>query len=280
MSKDNTVKIVECPRAAWQGLSPQIPTETKVDYLRALVAAGFQHIDAVSFVSPRSVPQMADSEDVLKRLDPPQDVEICALVMSAKGVERAVNLEAVHTLVFPYSISESHLRKQYGQSAEENSEALEAVWQKADENGLNLVVQIAMAFGNPFGDPWSVDEIMAAVDNVADMGIKTVSLVESTAAASPATIAEVIEAVTREYNHMETGLHLYARGGEAGEKIAAAYNAGCRRFSSAAGGLGGAVPTELVLQTLAARGASVPISQPLTDVLRLSADIAARFVKH
>ena len=280
MSEENTIKIVECPREAWQSLTRQIPAETKVDYLRALIAAGCKQIDAVSFVSPRSVPQMADSEDVLKRLDPPDDVEMLALAVSDKGVERALNTEAVRTLVFPYSISESDLKKQFGQSAEDNSEALEAVWQKAEEGGLDLVVQIAMAFGNPFGDPWSVDETMAAVDNIADMGIKTVSLVESTAAAAAATIGEVLEAVTREYDHMEIGLHLYTPREEAEAKLLAAYNAGCRRFSSVATGLGGSVPTELVLQTLSAHGAELPIRKPLTDVLRLSEDIAARFVTH
>src|ERR1700694_1181666 len=131
---ENAVKIVECPRDAWQGLARQIPAETKAEYLRALVGVGFKQIDAVSFVSPRAVPQMSDSEDVLKRLDPPDDVEIIGIVVNDKGAERALATEAVRTLGFPYSISETFLKKNQNQNAEENSDALEAVWRKAEDS--------------------------------------------------------------------------------------------------------------------------------------------------
>src|SRR5512141_1242437 len=124
----DALQLIECPRDAWQGLRGQIPTTTKVEYLKALIAAGFKHIDAVSFVSPRAVPQMADSEDVMKQLDPPDDVEIIGIVVNEKGAERAINTNAVRTLGFPYSISETFLKKNQNQSAEENSEALEAIW--------------------------------------------------------------------------------------------------------------------------------------------------------
>src|SRR3954464_8734616 len=119
------IKLVECPRDAWQGLPGQIPTDTKVAYLRALVAAGFKHIDAVSFVSPKAVPQMADSEEVLKELDPPDDVEIIGIVVNEKGADRAITTQAVTTLGFPYSISETFLRKNQNQSPEESLEELE-----------------------------------------------------------------------------------------------------------------------------------------------------------
>src|ERR1039457_23815 len=145
--KDKIVKIVECPRDAWQGLSRQIPAATKAEDLQALVGAGFKQIDAVSFVSPRAVPQMADSEDVLKRLDPPDDVEIIGIVVNDKGAERALATTAVRTLGFPYSISETFLKKNQNQSAEENSEALEAVWRKAEANRLEMVASISRAFG-------------------------------------------------------------------------------------------------------------------------------------
>jgi hydroxymethylglutaryl-CoA lyase len=173
---EQSVKIVECPRDAWQGLARQIPAEVKAEYLRALVGAGFKHIDAVSFVSPRAVPQMADSEDVLKRLNlpelaPSEDVEIIGIVVNERGAERAIATEAVRTLGFPYSLSETFLRKNQNQSAEENSEALEAIWAKAEENGLGLVAYISMAFGNPYGDPWDPGEVVQAVQNIADMGI-------------------------------------------------------------------------------------------------------------
>src|SRR4051812_3177246 len=132
----------------------------KVDYLRSLIDLGFKHIDAVSFVSPRAVPQMADSEDVLKKLDPPDDVEIIGIVVNEKGADRAIGTEAVSTLGYPYSISETFLRKNQNQSPEENYETLEAVVKKADEAGANVVVYISMAFGNPYGDPWNVQEVI------------------------------------------------------------------------------------------------------------------------
>src|SRR5512140_669197 len=172
----DNLQLIECPRDAWQGLRGQIPTATKVEYLKALVAAGFKHIDAVSFVSPRAVPQMADSEDVLKQLDPPDDVEIIGIVVNTKGADRAIATDAVSTLGFPYSLSETFLRKNQNQSPEENYETLESIAKKADDAGLNMVVYISMAFGNPYGDPWNVDEVLAALDNISDLGVRSISL--------------------------------------------------------------------------------------------------------
>jgi len=121
------VKLIECPRDAWQGLKGQIPPDIKRAYLQALISAGFKHIDAVSFVSPKAVPQMADSEEVLKELDPPDDVEIIGIVVNEKGAQRAVDTQAVHTLGFPYSISETFLRKNQNQSSEDALDELEKV---------------------------------------------------------------------------------------------------------------------------------------------------------
>src|ERR1700734_699068 len=150
----DTVKLIECPRDAWQGLRGQIPADLKADYLKALISVGFKHIDAVSFVSPKAVPQMADSEDVLKELDPPDDVEIIGIVVNEKGAEGAIGTHAVHTLGFPYSISETFLRKNQNQSAEDALEELEKIQTKADNAALDVVVYISMAFGNPYGDRW------------------------------------------------------------------------------------------------------------------------------
>jgi len=154
------VKMIECPRDAWQGIQMQIPAAIKVQYLRALIGAGFKHIDAVSFVSPKAVPQMSDSEEVLKELDPPDDVEIIGIVVNEKGAQRAIETQAVRTLGFPYSISETFLRKNQNQSAEDALEELEKIQKKADDAGLDVVVYISMAFGNPYGDPWSLDEVV------------------------------------------------------------------------------------------------------------------------
>src|ERR1051326_9121378 len=157
------IKLIECPRDAWQGLQGQIPTNIKVDYLRALIFAGFKHIDAVSFVSPKAIPQMADSEEVLRKLDPPDDLEIIGIVMNEKGADRAIATEAIKTLGCVYSISETFLNKNQNQTCEEALEIIERLKQKADDAGLEVVVYISMAFGNPYGDHWDEEEITTAV---------------------------------------------------------------------------------------------------------------------
>src|SRR5881227_2858222 len=155
----DAIKLIECPRDAWQGLTRQIPTELKVRYLGALIAAGFKHIDAVSFVSPKAVPQMADSEKVLERIELPDDVEIIGIVVNEKGVERAIATKAVGTLGFPCSISETFLRKNQNQTMEECYTVLQSIHAKADAAGIPVVVYISMAFGNPYGDPWDENEV-------------------------------------------------------------------------------------------------------------------------
>src|ERR1700733_8502018 len=152
----DTVKLIECPRDAWQGLRGQIPADLKADYLKALISVGFKHIDAVSFVSPKAVPQMADSEEVLKELDPPDDVEIIGIVVNEKGAQRAIDTNVVSTLGFPYSVSPTFLRNNQHQTLEEALDQLDKVQNKAEEGGLDVVTYISMAFGNPYGDEWSV----------------------------------------------------------------------------------------------------------------------------
>ncbi len=235
----NQVKLIECPRDAWQGLKGQIPADLKVDYLKALISAGFKHIDAVSFVSPNAVPQMADSEDVLKELDPPDDVEIIGIVVNEKGAQRAVNTQAVRTLGFPYSVSPTFLRNNQRQTLDEAIDELEKIKQKGEEAGLDTVVYISMAFGNPYGDPWMLSEVVDAVDLLESYGVTTISLADTVGMAGPSQIQEVISAVLAKYDYLEIGVHLHSRPEQAAEKILAAYDAGCRRFDSALGGLGG-----------------------------------------
>src|SRR5215471_15959883 len=174
-----SVKLVECPRDAWQGLKGQIPTYIKIDYLKALISVGFKHIDAASFVSPRAVPQMADSEAVLKALDPPDDVEIIGIVVNEKGAERAIATNAVRTLGFPYSISPTFLEKNQHQTPEAALDELEKIQKKADDADLSVVVYVSMAFGNPYGDPWDIEEVINAVDMLESNGLKMVSLADT-----------------------------------------------------------------------------------------------------
>ena len=283
----NSVKLIECPRDAWQGLKGQIPAFLKVDYLKAVISAGFKHIDAVSFVSPKAVPQMADSEEVLKKLDPPDDVEIIAIVVNEKGAQRAVNTNAVRTLGFPYSISPTFLRNNQHQTLEEAVDELEKVKTKGEEADLETVVYISMAFGNPYGDQWSVAEVVDAIDLLESFEIRTISLADTVGLAGPNEIREVLSAVMAKYDYLDIGVHLHSRPDQAAEKVAAAYNAGCRRFDSALGGLGGCpfaqdalvgnIPTEKVVEALSARGAALPPLKPFDVLLRATSEIWARY---
>jgi hydroxymethylglutaryl-CoA lyase len=281
------VKLIECPRDAWQGLKGQIPTYIKLDYLKALIAAGFKHIDAVSFVSPKAVPQMADSETVLKELDPPDDVEIIGIVVNEKGVERAINSEAVSTVGFPYSVSPTFLSHNQRQTLEEAIDELEKIKQKAEEARLETVVYISMAFGNPYGDEWSTQEVVDAVDLLESYGIKMISLADTVGIAGPKQIGELVSRVLAKYGYLEIGVHLHSRPERAAEKILAAYDAGCRRFDSALGGLGGCpfaqdalvgnIPTEKVIAAFEQRGVILPSKKPLDTLLRISSEIGVRY---
>jgi len=283
----SSIKLIECPRDSWQGLPGQIPTAVKVEYLKALVAAGFKNIDAVSFVSPKAVPQMADSEDVLSELDPPDDVEIIGIVVNERGAERAIATDAVRTLGFPYSLSPTFLKNNQNQTLEENLEILEKVKQKADEAGLDTVAYISMAFGNPYGDLWNVEELIEGVSLLADMYPQAISLADTVGLATPQQIADVLGPVLERFDGVEVGVHLHSRPDDAAAKVLAAYDAGCRRFDSAIGGLGGCpfaqdvlvgnIPTETLLETLQGRGAELPIKKPISEPLRLAREIGDRF---
>jgi hydroxymethylglutaryl-CoA lyase len=287
MPTGDSVKLIECPRDAWQGLKRQIPAELKTNYLQALISAGFKHIDAVSFVSPNAVPQMADSEEVLKELDPPDDVQIIGIVVNEKGAQRAIATEAVRTLGFPYSISPTFLENNQRQTLEDAIDELEKIEKKADEAGLDTVVYISMAFGNPYGDPWSVDEVVEAVGLLELQEIRMISLADTVGVAPPEKIQEVVSAVMAKYGYLEIGVHLHSRPDQAAAKIIAAYEAGCRRFDSAIGGLGGCpfaqdelvgnIPTETVIETLRGRGAQLPALKSLDTLLRATAEIGARY---
>ncbi len=287
MQTTDAIKLIECPRDAWQGLKGQIPAELKTNYLQALISAGFKHIDAVSFVSPNAVPQMADSEEVLKELDPPDDVEVIAIVVNEKGAQRAIATEAVRTLGFPYSISPTFLQNNQRQTLEDAIEELEKIEKKADEAGLETVVYISMAFGNPYGDDWSVDEVVAAVGLLEIQEIRMISLADTVGVAPPEKIQQVVSAVMAEYSYLEIGVHLHSRPDQAAAKIIAAYDAGCRRFDSAIGGLGGCpfaqddlvgnIPTETLIETLRRRGAQMPPLKSLDTLLRATSEIGARY---
>ena len=282
-----SVKLIECPRDAWQGLERYIPTERKVEYLRGLVSAGFRHIDAVSFVSPKAVPQMADSEQVLDQLGPLEDIEIIGIVVNEKGAERAIATERVSTLGYPYSISQTFLRRNQNQSPQENEAVLKRIKAGADEADLTMVAYISMAFGNPYGDSWSERKLAEAAKTIAGIGITSISIADTVGAATPDLVHRVVAAVLRGRGEYEVGVHLHSTRAGATAKVLAAYDAGCRRFDAAIGGLGGCpfaqdklvgnVPTEEVLRALEQRGVKLPVGDRLSAALAMNAAISAEF---
>src|SRR6266700_3814223 len=284
---NETVKLIECPRDVWQGLKRLIPTEGKAQNLRALIEAGFKHIDAVSFVSPKAVPQMADSEKVLGQLNPADDIEIIGIVVNEKGAERAIATEAVTTLGYPYSISETFLRKNQNQSRAESYKILKRIKKKTDESGLHMVVYISMAFGNPYGDPWDEDEVRQAMEKIAELKIRSVSLADTVGLATSILIGRVVRSVTADFGGYDIGVHMHGKRSDASTKVLAAYDAGCRRIDSAIGGLGGCpfaqdalvgnIATESVIQALQERNVELPVGTSLESVLAMNADISFNY---
>jgi hydroxymethylglutaryl-CoA lyase len=282
-----SVKLIECPRDAWQGLKLQIPTEQKTKYLRALIDAGFKHIDAVSFVSPKAVPQMADSEQVLEKLGKLTDVEIIGIVVNEKGADRAIATRRVTTLGYPCSISETFLRRNQNQSRKESMSILQKIKQRADDAGLGVVAYISMAFGNPYGDPWSEKEVLNAAKQITNCGICSISLADTVGAAEPELIERIVSIVRCDCDRCDVGVHMHSTRAVAATKVLAAYDAGCRRFDSAIGGLGGCpfaqdelignIPTEELLRALKERGLKLALD--LSKVAAMNTSIAGEFSK-
>ncbi len=281
------VKIIECPRDAWQAMPQHIPAEVKADYLRALAGAGFRHIDAVSFVSPTAVPQMADSERVLTLLGPASDVEIIGIVVNQQGAERAIATGAVRTLGFPYSLSATFLARNQRQTPLQALQTLEKICALAIRAGLGVVAYLSMAFGNPYGDPWGQEEVITACHSLKEQGLTEISLADTVGMAGPEQVRSLLGAVLTAVPGIELGAHLHANPRQAAEKVAAAYQAGCRRLDMALGGHGGCpfaqdalvgnVATEAALTELNRLGANLPRLQPLDEMLAMARSIAERF---
>ena len=240
---DELVKIVECPRDAWQGLQEIIPAARKAAYLKELVAAGFRHIDAVSFVSPKHVRQMADSEEVMSLLDASLSgaarPEIIGIVVNEKGLERALAAPGVSTIGYPYSISAYFRRANANMTRAESRALVEKLNRETKAAGRGLVVYISMAFGNPYDEPWGPEIVEETVEWLKDIRVRTVSLADTAGNATPQTVREVFERASDRVAGIELGVHLHSRPESAEAKILAAYQAGCRRFDGALTGLGG-----------------------------------------
>jgi hydroxymethylglutaryl-CoA lyase len=287
------VAIIECPRDAWQGLHHIIPTEEKVRYLSGLASLGFQHIDAVSFVSPKVVPQMADSEAVMQhfskiRLPSGEAPEIIGIVVNAQGLGRALATPGVTTIGYPYSISAYFRRANANMSRAESRALVEQLQRQTEAARRRLVVYISMAFGNLYGEPWGPEIVEETIVWLKDVGVRTVSLADTVGTASPEDVAHLYRSVKDCVAGVEIGVHLHSRPERAAEKVLAAYEAGCRRFDGALTGLGGCpfagdelvgnIPTETVLATLAARGVSTGIdTKSLAVACAMTAELREKY---
>src|SRR5258707_4282469 len=289
----NNIKVVECPRDAWQGLAEIIPTETKIQYLLNLTAAGLKHIDAVSFVSPKHVRQMADSEDVMKGFLaglPPgtERPEIIGIVVNEQGMERALQTPGVTTIGYPYSISAYFRRANANMSRAESRALVEKLRQTTKTSGHGLVVYISMAFGNPYEEPWGAEIVEDALVWLKDIGVRTVSLADTVGTAPAAYVGALYNTVKDCVAGVELGVHLHSRTEGAAEKILAAYDSGCRRFDGALTGLGGCpfagddlvgnIVTETIISALASRGVETGIrADALESVIAMTREIRTSY---
>jgi hydroxymethylglutaryl-CoA lyase len=287
------VKLVECPRDAWQGLPDLIPTEYKAEYLKELIAGGFRHIDAVSFVSPKHVKQMADSEEVMVKLNAslPAGVEapeIIGIVVNEKGLERALATPGITTIGYPYSISAYFRRANANMTRAESRLLVEKLRKETSATDRGLVIYISMAFGNPYDEPWGPEIVADTLEWLKDIRVRTVSLADTVGNASPQLVGDLYRSVKDHVAGVELGVHLHSRPENAEEKILAAYEAGCRKFESALTGLGGCpfagdnlvgnIATEDVLAALRKVGADPAIeSSRLTKVLEMTNEIRAKY---
>jgi hydroxymethylglutaryl-CoA lyase len=291
-----TVKLVECPRDAWQGLPDFIPTEYKVAYLQALISAGFKHIDAVSFVSPKHVKQMSDSEEVMRQLASSSTAsskdnaapEIIGIVVNEKGLERALATAGVTTIGYPYSISAYFRRANANMTRAESRLLVEKLKKETTAAKRRLVIYISMAFGNPYDEPWGPEIVAETLEWLSDMRINTVSLADTVGTASPQLIADLYRGVKDHVAGIELGVHLHSRPESAEGKILAAYEAGCRRFDSALTGLGGCpfagdtlvgnIATEDVLAAVHKAGGDPGIdSAALGPLLKMTNEIRSKY---
>lgn len=291
--RSGAVTLIECPRDAWQGLRRMIPTEEKIAYLRRLISLGFGRLDAVSFVSPKHVPQMADSEAVMEglqgaKLPSGESPEMTGIVVNSQGLDRALAAPGVTTIGYPYSISAYFRRANANMSRAESRSLVEAMQRQTKAAGRKLVVYISMAFGNPYDEPWGPEIVGETLEWLKDTGIRVVSLADTAGAATPEGVAALYRGVKDCVAGVEIGVHLHSRPERAAEKILAAYEAGCRRFDGALTGLGGCpfagdhlvgnIPTETVLATLAARGVSTGIdTKSLAIACAMTGELRERY---
>jgi hydroxymethylglutaryl-CoA lyase len=234
------MKIIECPRDAMQGLKQFIPTETKIEYINALLQVGFDTIDFGSFVSPKAIPQMSDTAEVLANLELDNtSSKLLAIIANVRGAEEAASHKEITYLGFPLSVSETFQQRNTNKSIAEAMEQLAHIQDICGKHNKTLVTYISMGFGNPYGDPWDADTVIKFVEDLGRLGVKIISLSDTIGVSNPENIAYLFGHLVPAFPHIEFGAHLHTTPATWQEKVEAAYAAGCRRFDGALRGYGG-----------------------------------------
>jgi hydroxymethylglutaryl-CoA lyase len=277
------MKIIECPRDAMQGIHEFIPTDKKVAYINSLLKVGFDTIDFGSFVSPKTIPQMRDTAQVLEQIDLSNSKsKLLSIIANVRGAQDAVEFEEINYLGYPFSISETFQQRNTNSSISESLARVEEIYDLCIRNRKELVVYISMAFGNSYGDEWSGDIAIKWTKQLAKMGIKIIALSDTIGVSTPSSISTLFSKLVPEFLNIEIGAHLHTTPDTWEEKINAAYNSGCRRFDSTIKGYGGCpmatdkltgnMPTENLLSYFEKRKISLNIDKTLfEDAMRISA---------
>lgn len=232
------IKIIECPRDAMQGYSKIFSTEAKIEYLNNLLDVGFDVLDCASFVSPKAIPQMADSHNVLAGLKD-SSTELLSIIANTRGAENAVKESRIEFLGYPFSISETFQKRNTNKSIAESLEVLQDIQKITQDAEKQLVVYLSMGFGNPYGEEWNLDLVLDWVAKLSDLGVQVISLSDTIGSASTSDIETIFKTVIPSYKQIEFGAHLHCKPYEWKEKLEAAYAGGCNRFDGAIRGFGG-----------------------------------------
>jgi len=234
------MKIIECPRDAMQGIDEFIPTDKKVNYINSLLKVGFDTIDVGSFVSPKAIPQMRDTAEILKKIDLTNTKsKLLAIIANLRGAQDAVQFDEINYLGFPFSISETFQKRNANSTIAESLIRVEEIQKECIQHKKELVVYLSMAFGNPYGDEWSSDIAIHWSHKLHEMGIRIIALSDTIGVSNPENITTLFSALIPELKDVEFGAHLHTTPDKWEEKVNAAYNSGCRRFDAAIKGFGG-----------------------------------------
>ena len=284
----DTVIVVETPRDAFQGLSKFIPTPEKIAYVDAVLDAGIKHVDLGSFVSPKAVPQMSDSEEVVRRFRKLTETERIAIVVNGKGLQRAFDVGGLDALGFPFSLSREFQLNNTSLTSTQTWPLVEQFIIQTELHDMSFIVYLSMAFGNPYGEPWEEETLLRYVKSLEAMGVRHVSLADTVAVARPEQVKRAFERLRQEFPQIEFSAHFHGRPKDWFECVDAAIDAGCRRFDSACGGLGGCpfaqdklvanIPTDGLVKRLEAAGFKTGIDlQKIEKCAAIARDLQQRY---